>query len=129
LQLKQNNFQMEFKIISEIKNPLFDRKEIEGEIRTNITPSRTDVAKLLSEKFSVPVENIKIRTILGKFGSKIFIINANIYSSKEDKDKIEIKKKKDIEAEKKLEEAIQIPKEIVQEEKPAENEKKEDLSQ
>jgi ribosomal protein S24E len=115
---------MELKIISDIENPLFKRREIEGEIKGEITPSRTDVAKLLSEKFSVPVENIKIRTILGKFGSKIFLINANIYSSKEDKDKIEIKKKKDAESKQKTEETAQAPEEQVQEGEPVEEKEK-----
>lgn len=97
---------MEFKTISNIENPLFNRREIEGEIHTEVTPSRQDVIKLLSKEFSVASENIKIRTIIGKFGSRVFVINANIYSSKEDKDKIEIKKKKDVEAEKKAGESV-----------------------
>ena len=95
---------MEFKTISDIENPLFNRREIEGEIHTEVSPSRQEVAKLLSEKFSVPVENIKIRTIMGKFGSKVFIVGTNIYKSKEERDKVEIIKKKDAEAEKRREE-------------------------
>ncbi|MBU2052689.1 MAG: hypothetical protein KJ721_00410 [Nanoarchaeota archaeon] len=86
---------MEFKTISDIENPLFNRREIEGEIHTEVSPSRQEVAKLLSDKFSVPVENIKIRTIMGKFGSQVFIINTNIYKSKEERNKVEIIKKKD----------------------------------
>ncbi|MFH1917658.1 MAG: hypothetical protein ABIJ14_00920 [Nanoarchaeota archaeon] len=86
---------MEFKIISDIENPLFNRREVEGEIHTEVSPSRQEVAKLLSDKFSVPVENIKIRTIMGKFGSQVFIINTNIYKSKEERNKVEIIKKKD----------------------------------
>ena len=86
---------MEFKTISDIENPLFNRREVEGEIHTEVSPSRQEVAKLLSDKFSVPVENIKIRTIMGKFGSQVFIINTNIYKSKEERNKVEIIKKKD----------------------------------
>ena len=96
---------MEFKTISDIENPLFNRREIEGEIHADVSPSRQEVAKLLSSKFSVPVENIKIRTIMGKFGSKIFIVSTNIYKSKKDKDSVELKKKKDVEAEQKMAEA------------------------
>jgi len=122
---------MQFKIISDIENPLFGRREIEGEIKGEITPSRADVAKLLSEKFSVPVENIKIRTILGKFGLKIFVINANIYSSKEDKDKIEIKKKKDAEAEKPKEQSVEQveEKEEAPKEESAEQDKQEEVKE
>ncbi|MBU2616439.1 MAG: hypothetical protein KKB79_00445, partial [Nanoarchaeota archaeon] len=36
-----------------------------------------------------------IKKIEGKFGSQTFNVEANIYTSKENKDKVEIKKKKD----------------------------------
>ena len=90
-------------ITEEKQNPLFDRKEIKAEIEAEITPNREGVLKMLSEKFSIKQENIKIKSILGKFGSRIFTIQANIYNSKQEKDKMEIKKKKEINAEKKLE--------------------------
>lgn len=92
---------MDFKTISDTENQLFNRREIEGEIHAEVTPSREQVTQLLSEKFSSTPETIKIRTIKGKFGSKVFLIVANIYKSKEDKDKVELKKKKDVEREKK----------------------------
>jgi len=95
---------MELKITEEKENKLFNRKEVKGFVESEVTPSRPDVTKLLSEKFSVPFENIKIKKIMGKFGSKTFDIGANIYSSKEEKDSIELKKKKDIETEKKMKE-------------------------
>jgi len=52
----------------------------------------------------VDSENIKIKTIKGSFGSRNFIIVANIYKSKEDMDKLEIKKKKELKIDKKPEE-------------------------
>lgn len=88
---------MEMKIITNIENPLFNRKEIQASVEAQVTPSREDIIKLVSEEFSAPIENIKIRTIQGRFGSKIFIIVANIYNSKEDKDNIERKSKRDFE--------------------------------
>lgn len=106
---------MELKIISDIENPLFNRKAIEGEIYSDSTPSREEVLKLLAEKFSVPQEVIKIRTIKGKFGQKVFLIVANIYKSKEDKEKIEHSKKKDIELEKKLATPKEKPAEAIEE--------------
>ncbi len=92
---------IDLKIISEIENPVFNRREIEGEIYADSTPSRQEVVKIISEKFSVQPEVIKIKTIKGKFGQKVFLIVVNIYKSKEDRDKIELKKKKDLELEKK----------------------------
>jgi len=109
----------ELNIIEEEKNPLFDRKKIEVELEAETTPSREDILILLSKKFSTEKENIKIKSILGKFGSRIFTIKANIYNSKQEKDNLEIKKKKEIEAEKR-EEA-----KLVEQEKPVEESKEE----
>lgn len=106
---------MEFKIISDIENPVFNRREIQGELQTDASPSREEVRKIISENLKVSEDTIKVKTILGKFGSKIFIIVANIYSSKEEMDKIELKKKKDIESEKKKQDARKA-----EEEKPIE---------
>jgi len=98
---------MEFKTISDTENPLFNRREIEGELHAEVSPSREEVRKLISEKFSASEDIIKIRTIKGKFGSKVFLIVANIYKSKGDMDKIELKKKKDAESEKRIAEQKQ----------------------
>lgn len=89
---------MDLKIISDNENPLFNRREIEGDIHAESSPSREEVTKIISDKFSVNPEVVKIRTIKGKFGEKVFLIVANIYKSKEDLDNTELKKKKDIEA-------------------------------
>ncbi len=77
--------------IEQKENLLFNRKEIKINLGSEITPTHKDVEKLISEKFSTEVENIKIKNILGKFGSKIFTINANIYPSKKDKEMVESK--------------------------------------
>ena len=92
---------MELKIIEEKENPLFNRKEIAASITNNVVPSTMDVEKLLSEKYSTPAENIQVKKILGKFGSKSFEITANIYNTKKDKNQTEVKTKKQREAEKK----------------------------
>lgn len=84
-----------FKLIEEKENPLFNRKEIRFEVKAEITPSRTEILKLISEKFSTQIENIKIKKIHGRFGSNNFNITTFIYKSKEDKNKLEIKKKKE----------------------------------
>ena len=85
---------MELKITQEKENPLFNRKEIQMSIEAEVTPSNLDIEKLISEKFSTQIENIKIKKISGKFGSKTFMVLANIYASKEDKEDIEPKKEK-----------------------------------
>lgn len=103
MQLKQDNFKMsEIKIIQEKENPLFNRKEILGVIIRKSSPARQEIISLLSEKYSTPKDAVKIKNILGKFGSREFKISANIYSSKKDKDAVELKKKKEIDMEKKI---------------------------
>lgn len=104
MQSRQDNSKMEIKNIKEIENNLFKRKEVVVEVSSESSPSNLDVKKLLSEKFSVPEEAIKIKKIGSSFGSKLFPINANIYSSKDDLDNVEVKTKKEKEAEKKAEE-------------------------
>tara|TARA_Y100000031_G_scaffold123554_1_gene138925 strand:+ start:109 stop:504 length:396 start_codon:yes stop_codon:yes gene_type:complete len=104
-----------FKVIEQKENPLFNRKEIQFNVQANITPSRIEIGKLISEKFSTQIKNIKIKEIHGRFGSKTFKVNTFIYKSEQDKDKLEIKKKKD----EKLKETSEAPK------KSSENDKTE----
>ena len=84
-----------FKIKEEKENLLFNRKEIYFEVQADVTPSRSETLKFISEKFSSPIENIKIKNIKGRFGSNIFSGSVFIYKSEKDKDRLEIKKKKD----------------------------------
>jgi ribosomal protein S24E len=86
---------MTLKILEEKNNQLFKRKEIKAVIISEITPSRNSILELLSKKFDTPAENVKIKGIRGNFGSSNFSIEANIYASKEEKDIIELKKKKE----------------------------------
>jgi len=81
------------KILKERENPLFNRKEIEISIEANVAPRRSEAEEFIAKEFSTANENVKIKKIKGRFGSNSFIITANIYNSKEDKDKVEPKKK------------------------------------
>lgn len=87
---------MALKILKEKENPLFNRKEMSFELSAEITPSHKEVEELISKKLGIPEESIKIKKIAGKFGSKDFIIDANVYESKEHKHKIEKKLKKKV---------------------------------
>lgn len=117
---------MQFKVTEEKENPLFNRKEIFFEIHASVTPSRLETSKSVSEKFSVPVENIKIKSINGKFGSDIFSGSAFIYNSEKDKDKVEIKKKKDVTEKEALKPKEPEEKPVVPKEEPKEEEKTDD---
>jgi len=100
LQLRQDKME-NFKIISEIENPLFFRKEIKIEVESEITPSKVEVKKFLNEKLSISPETLKLEKIKGRFGSKKFEITAKIYMSEQNKNQIETKTKKQRDAEKK----------------------------
>lgn len=86
------------KIIHQKENILLNRKEIYAGMESEITPRKLDVEKLISEKLEVPGENIEVKKISGKFGSKIFDVIAFIYDSKELKEQIESGPKKKVAA-------------------------------
>jgi ribosomal protein S24E len=83
------------KVINQRENPLFNRKEAEVMIESDVAPKISEAEAFIAKEFSAHADNVKIRKIKGRFGSKNFMITANIYNSKEDKDKIEKKSKKD----------------------------------
>jgi len=85
----------DLKIIEKKENPLFNRKEIIFQIDSEITPSRVEVGNLIVKEFSTSLDKIKIKSILGKFGSKNFKVNVFIYDSEENKNSVEPKRKKD----------------------------------
>ena len=78
-------------IVKEKKNPIFDRREIEINALLSVSPKIKEAEEKNGKEFSANPENVKIKKIKGRFGSTNFIITANIYTSKEEKDKIETK--------------------------------------
>jgi len=116
---------MELKIIEEKENPLFNRREIILEIKSKISPKNGEVLKLVSEKFSIPEEQVKLKGIYGKFGTSIFEVFANLYNTIKDKEETEIKTKKERDAEKKaFEENIKA---IAEERKKAKEQNTEEI--
>jgi ribosomal protein S24E len=91
---------MELKITTEEQNPLFNRKEIIATIKAESLPTRQEVIKSLSEKYSVPNDALRVLNIKGKFGDKEFTVRAHVYSSKEERNKYEKLSKKEKNAEK-----------------------------
>jgi ribosomal protein S24E len=68
---------------------------VEISVETNVAPKMQEAEELVAKEFSSQPENIKIRKIKGNFGSARFIITANIYNSKDSKEKTEKKSKKE----------------------------------
>ncbi len=91
----------EIRLVSDAENPIFGRKEMKFEIKSDIVPSHEEVKKLLSEKFSIKPELVRTNKIQGKFGNKIFEVTADVYSSKKEFDRVVRKTKQEKEKEKK----------------------------
>lgn len=85
MQLKQ--------ILEEKTNALLARKEIKAIVEAIKNPSIEEAATLIASHFKAEKDNIAIKIVKGKFGRNTFLINAFVYKSKEDKEKIEPKKK------------------------------------
>ncbi len=90
-QLKQNNFS-KMNIIEDKNNDLLGRREVKIIIEAEKTPSFSEATKIVAEQFKSNEENIAVKKIKGRFGKNTFLISANIYKSKEGKDKIEPQK-------------------------------------
>jgi ribosomal protein S24E len=95
---------MEIKIIEEKMNPLFSRKEVKLEVKTEIVPSQDEAKKIIADKFSCNEEFVRLRKIDARYGVQSFTIIADIYDSKEEFLRVVKKTKQEIDAEKKAEE-------------------------
>ncbi len=83
-------------IIQDKKNLLFNRKEVKVLVESVKTPSKDDALNIISTNFKSDPQKIIIENVKGKFGRKTFLIDAKIYNSIEDKEKIESHNKKKI---------------------------------
>ncbi len=89
------------KVIEDKDNSLLKRRETKIIVEAGKNPSMQEAGKLISEHFKTQEESIAVKQIKGKFGRDTFLISANIYPNKEDKEKTEPKvKQKEKQAEK-----------------------------
>jgi small subunit ribosomal protein S24e len=85
---------MELNITTQKENPLLHRKELHGELTfQGATPSNKQLQEELAKKLNVGQEVLAIRHIFGAFGGAKAKFEAYAYTSKEQFDKIEPKKK------------------------------------
>ncbi len=80
-------------IKKEFENKLLKRKEVEVTLVSEKNPGNVEVIKNIIEKFKTTADNITVKSIKNRFGSHEFLIEAFIYDSKSDKDRIEPRKK------------------------------------
>lgn len=82
------------KVLEEKDNSMLNRKEIKIIIDADKNPSMAEAMKTVAEKFKAAEDLVAVKEIKGKFGRGTFLISANIYNKKEDKDQLEKKKEK-----------------------------------
>jgi len=111
--------------LEEKENPLLMRKEVKLILESEKNPSISEAVKILAEKFGGSEENIVVERVKGKFGMRTFLVVAKIYKSKEDKERIEPKRKEKKEEESKQSETSAPVKEENQEVKEETKETKE----
>jgi len=83
-------------------NVLMNRQELKLLVETHATPSKKEVAKLVSDKIGKEEELVVVKKIISKFGRQTFLITAFVYDNKED-----LMKTEKIKGEKKKEEVKQ----------------------
>ncbi len=83
------------KIKIDNRNELFKRQELVLEIESDKNPSFIDVQKKIAEEINKPEENIDVLKVKGGFGKNVFEVEANVYNSKEELNKmIDLRKTK-----------------------------------
>ncbi len=88
------------KTIKDFRNELLKRKEIVFSIDAISNPGFTKMREECAKYFNAEIERVVVRNVSNKFGSKEFFIEAFIYDSAKDKEKIEQKPKPKKEAKK-----------------------------
>lgn len=80
-------------MISDFRNDLLKRRELKAVVESETTPSFESSAKMIAEKFKASEDAIVVKGVYGKFGRKTFLIEAMVYDSASEKDKVEPRKK------------------------------------
>jgi len=87
--------------IKDFRNELLKRKEVVFSIDAASNPGLVKMREECAKYFNAEIERIVVRNVSSKFGSRKFFIEAFIYDSANDKEKIEPKPKPKKEAVKK----------------------------
>ncbi len=81
------------KVIKDFRNDLLKRREVKLIINADKNPGMAGASKIMSEHFKACEDCIVIKTLKSKFGRDTFLIDAFVYDSVADKQRIEPKKK------------------------------------
>lgn len=94
-------------IKKDFRNELLKRRELIIQLESEKNPGFDETRKKIAEKFAIPEDNIDVLRIKGSFGKEKFLIETNVYDSKEDLEKmkkITSEKKDDMKKEQEIKE-------------------------
>jgi len=80
-------------VLKDLKNELLKRREVEVVLTADKNPGMKDAARDIAAKFKVDESSVVVKAVRSRFGRDSFVIEAMIYHSIEDKNRIEPKKK------------------------------------
>jgi ribosomal protein S24E len=80
-------------IQKDIQNKLLNRREVVGVVQAETNPGFAEVLKTLSALTKADAEAIAIKDLRSNYGSNEFVVEAFVYKSKEDKEKVEPRQK------------------------------------
>ena len=88
------------KTIKDTRNDLLNRREVKFLVNSSSNPGVSNARKMVVDEFKAQDENIAIKNVKSKFGRDTFLIDACIYDSASDRQRVEpkIKVKKGAEA-------------------------------
>ena len=79
--------------IKNFRNELLKRNEVKVVVTAEKNPGLANAGKMIAEQFKSKEENVVVKELKSKFGRDSFLIDAFIYDSQEQKNRIEPKKK------------------------------------
>jgi ribosomal protein S24E len=80
-------------LIKDFRNDLLKRRELKLVVNADKNPGFAEAMKMIVEKFKAKEDATVVREVKSKFGRDTFLIDAFIYDSSEQKQKIEPKKR------------------------------------
>jgi ribosomal protein S24E len=75
------------------RNDLLKRREVQMVMQSDTNPGFDGAKKKIMEEFKASDEDVVVKFVKGHYGRRDFLIEAFIYDSKEDLEKIEPRKK------------------------------------
>ncbi len=73
----------------DFRNELLKRREVKFAVESEKNPGFEFVVKEIAEKFKTSEENVAVKSLKNNFGSNNFLVEAFVYDSLDDKNKIE----------------------------------------